>query len=248
MDHSSPAEGMLDIDILMSTFLSGLEAILSDKLFGLYIYGAAVFPETKYTGDIDFHVILKGRLTDEEQDEIDELHRRLAHDFQPLGEELDGYYILLDDAHKENPPQSQMWNGAVDNAWALHREHIRAGKCWTLYGPDPKELYPAASWIELRKALQNELDYVRRHLEIYPAYCALNLCRLMYSFDSRDVVISKTAAAEWAERLFPEWIPIIDCARRAYMKRSTGANQQLLADRISDLYLFSIQQIQESDV
>ena len=233
------------VEKITSALLDGLETILDQKLYGLYIYGAVVFPETKFTGDIDFHAVLTSPLTDAEKIEIDTLHKRLAAYFGPLGEELDGYYLLLEDATRRAPPRSQMWSGAVDHSWALHREHMRTGRCFVLHGPDPREIYPSAEWSELEEALQGELDYVRRHLEIYPAYCTLNLCRLMYSFSSHDVVVSKTASAKWAEVAYPEWEPIINSAERIYEGRDTDSDKQLLASRISDFYKFADRRIRD---
>jgi hypothetical protein len=239
-------DNMSEVGAISAAFLNGLKAILADKLFGAYLYGAIVFPETKYTGDVDFHVILACPLSEVERKEIDNLHKELARDYPPLGKEMDGYYILLEDAKRASPPQSQMWNHATDNSWALHREHIRAGKCIVLCGPDPTQIYLPASWPELERALYDELEYVEHHLEEYPAYCVLNLCRLIYSYRTRDVVISKTAAASWAEETYPQWNDIIDFARKTYEGRSTDAAEQYMTDHLPGLYAFAIRQIELS--
>jgi len=169
--------------------VDGLKAILGEKLYGAYIYGAAAFPNTVLTRDIDFHVILKSSLTLNEKSQLEKLHESLAQKFPPLGGELDGYYILLKDALLKSPPKSQIWRRATDNSWALHREHILAGRHIILYGPDPKEIYSPTTWPEIKTALYGELDYVKKHLWDYPDYCILNLCRLVYSFETRDVVV-----------------------------------------------------------
>ena len=54
------------IQELCQAFLHGLRAALGDKLYGVYLYGAVAFPETVHTADIDFHVNLKGPLTEEQ--------------------------------------------------------------------------------------------------------------------------------------------------------------------------------------
>ncbi|GAH04040.1 unnamed protein product, partial [marine sediment metagenome] len=56
-----------------------------------------------------------------------------------------------------------MWKRATDNSWALHREHILAGRHIILYGPEPKKIYPPATWPEIETALYGELDYVEKH-------------------------------------------------------------------------------------
>ncbi|HET6447238.1 MAG TPA: aminoglycoside adenylyltransferase domain-containing protein [candidate division Zixibacteria bacterium] len=232
--------------ILLETFRDGLIAVLGDKLFGIYLYGAITFPETKYTGDLDFHVILTTQLTQGERKQLEELHESLARNFPPLGSEMDGYYLLLEDAKRISPPQSQMWKRATDNAWALHREHIRAGKCIVLYGPEPTQIYRSADWVELELALRDELNYVEMHLKDYPAYCILNLFRLMYSYQTRDVVVSKTAAGTWGEETYPQWKDLIDCARRSYEGLASGPDEKLILNQISDLCSFVLRRIAES--
>jgi hypothetical protein len=226
--------------------LQGLRAALGDKLDGLYIYGAAAFPETSATGDIDFHAILTAKLTEEERLAILELHRDLADDYPPLGAELDGYYILLEDARHASPPIHQLRPEIRDNSWALHRAHILAGRCLVLYGQDPRTIYPLATWGELEQALRGELIYIEEHLNIYPAYCILNLCRLMYSFETRDVVTSKATAGAWAWEAFPQFRRLIDAARRSYAGQATKIDDQLMLSGVKDLFRFARQRIDQN--
>ena len=79
-----------EIRDLCTAFLDGLESILGAKLHAVYLYGAVTFPETDYTGDVDFHVIVTGSPTEAERAALLGLHDRLARDFPPLGAELDG--------------------------------------------------------------------------------------------------------------------------------------------------------------
>jgi hypothetical protein len=235
-----------EIQDLCQALLRGLNAALGAKLYGIYLYGALAFPEGGATGDIDFHVILKETLGDREKMELKDLHANLAQDFPPLGVGLDGYYILLEDARQTSPPRHQLVAGVIDDSWALHREHIRAGRCIVLQGPDPRQVYPATSWPELESALWGELDYVERHLADYPDYCVLNLCRLMYSFDTRDVVVSKRASAGWAYDAFPEWRPLIEAARKSYDRRATTRDKELLKSEVKRFFDFACERIRES--
>jgi len=237
-----------EIRNLCEALLKGLKKVLGDNLYGVYLYGALAFPEGGATGDIDFHVILKEELDQKEKSNLKELHAALARDFPPLGAELDGYYILLDDARRPSPPKHQILDDVYDHSWALHREHIRAGRCIVLYGPDPKLIYPAASWQELEDALRGEMEYVKNHLNECPDYCILNLCRLMYSFETHDVVISKIASAKWASDAFPQWRRHIKLAEKSYARQATDQDKQFMRNELGSLYHFALERIQESQL
>lgn len=235
-----------EFQALCQALLDGLDAALGDKLVGIYLYGALTFPEGGSTGDIDFHVILRDALDEGQRTAVNDLHATLARDFPPLGAELDGYYILLADARQTSPPQHHLLPEIVDNSWALHRAHILAGRCFVLRGPDPRDIFPPATWPELESALYGELDYVKNHLADYPAYCVLNLCRLIYSFETKDVVVSKRGAAAWAYDALPQWRPHIEAARRSYDGRATTQDRELLRSEVKGLYDFACRRIQES--
>lgn len=227
------------IQALCADFVQGLTATLGDNLVGAYLYGAWAFPETGATGDVDFHVILKNSLTEYERTALELMHESLAKKYPPLGGELDGYYLLLSDAQSESPPRSQMWKLASDDAWALHRAHILAGRCIVLYGSHPSQIYPPASWTEIESALYGELSYVEMHLREYPAYCILNLCRLMYSFQTRDVVVSKAASARWALEALPEWRNVIEAARKSYERDATTQEEDLIQAKAREFFDFA---------
>ena len=235
-----------DIQDLGAALVQGLTAALGHKLYGVYVYGAVAFFEGGATGDVDFHVILKEPLTEGEEAALRALHDELARDYPPLGVDMDGYYILLEDARRTSPPEHQFLPGVFDNSWALHRAHIRAGRCIVLYGPDPKGVYPPASWPELEQALQGELDYVRRHLTEYPAYCVLNLCRLMYSYQTRDVVTSKRGSAAWADGALPQWRALVEAALKTYDQQATSEDRALLESEVARFFDFALDRIQES--
>jgi hypothetical protein len=225
---------------LCQAFADGLRDSLREKLHAVYVYGAVTFPETDYTGDVDFHVIVMEPPTEAERVAILGLHDRLVRDFPPLGSELDGYYILLDDARGTARPRHLLYPDVVDDSWALHRAHILAGRVIVLHGPDPRTIYAAPSWPEINDALRGELDYVEAHLAQYPAYCVLNLCRLMYSYETGDVVTSKAAAASWAMDRFAARRPLIEAARRSYAREDTAEDRLALSTGVGTFYEFAV--------
>lgn len=234
------------VSTIGSAFVRGLRRILGNKLYGLYIYGAAAFPDDVPTGDIDFHLILTDPLTDDERSRLYELHDSLGRDFPPLGVDMDGYYILLADARSASPPQSQMWQRATDKSWALYRQHVRAGRVIVLHGPDPKEIYSPATWPEIEQALEEELKYVEDHLDQYPDYCILQLCRLILSHETRDVVVSKAQASDWAGDAFPEWKRHIELARKSYARQATPEDREFMLTEIRAFLEFARTQIENA--
>jgi hypothetical protein len=232
------------IHIICREFAHGLVRILGDKLHSVYIFGAAAFPDTLPTGDIDFHVILNEDLSPQEKEALEDFHEELGREYPPLGGELDGYYFTLVVACKRTPPQSQMWTCATDNTWALHRAHIHAGRYLSLHGADPRGILPLTSWDELEEAKHSELAYIRDHLHQYPDYCILNLCRLVYSFETREVVVSKAQASEWALEALPEWEGLVELARKSYLGQATPKDRERMLEKVRDFFDFAQKRIQ----
>lgn len=236
----------IEIDKICQAFLAGLNQTLREKLFGVYLYGALAFPDAGPAGDIDFHVILNDPLDGQEKAQIQALHIMLARGYPPLGAELDGYYILLEDADRVTPPRDQLREDLYDVSWALHCAHIRRGRCIVLQGPDPIQIYPEPAWSELERALEGELGFIAENLHKYPAYCVLNLCRLMYSYATRDVVVSKRFSAQWATSEYPGWTALIKAAQKFYDHQSILTDEQLLDAKVGPFFAFACGKIELS--
>ncbi|MCX6093342.1 MAG: DUF4111 domain-containing protein [Candidatus Bipolaricaulota bacterium] len=224
---------------LCEEFVAGVRGVLAEKLYAVYIYGAVTFPETKHTGDVDFHVILTAPPTEDERADLLQRHERLEREVPPLGTDLDGHYILLADARRASSPRHLLFPEIVDGSWALHRAHMLAGRVVVLYGPDPGAIFAPPTREEIEKALGCELDYITRHLEDYPGYCVLNLCRLLYSWETGDVVTSKAAAVAWASKRFPAWRDLIALGSLAYANRATAGDLEALAGCVPEFYAFA---------
>jgi hypothetical protein len=205
---------------LAAAWIEGVRGALGDVLASAYLYGSLLFDNPPgWRVDVDFHVLLDRPLDDGERAALRALHLRLDPD------ELDGYYLLLDDARGTEPPRSQLqvvpttarelFEGPVDRAWALHRAHVLAGRVLVLDGIDPREVLPVPSWEELAAALDHEADWVLTHPE-HPAYGVLNACRITWSRRTREVVRSKYGAAVWAAEALPHLRLAVDAAVRHY--------------------------------
>jgi hypothetical protein len=149
----------------------------------------------------------------------------------------------MEEAKKKTPPQSEMWQRATDQAWALHRAHIRAGRYIHLHGGDPREIYLPSAWPEIEAALLEEIHFIEKNLDIYPDYCILNLCRLLYSFQTRNVVISKAKASEWSFEAIPEWKGLVELARKSYEGKATPQDRETMLREVKNFYRYATSQI-----
>ncbi|MBD3370309.1 DUF4111 domain-containing protein [Candidatus Fermentibacteria bacterium] len=100
-------------------------------------------------------------------------------------------------------------------------------------------VYPPATWPELDRALQNELGYVEEHLEDYPGYSILQLCRIIYSYETKDVVVSKVEAADWACAELGDWKRHVELARKWYSRQTGPDEVGFMTAGLGDLLRFA---------
>lgn len=236
-----------EIRRLVEAFRSGLIDALGRNLVGAYLMGSVAFEGSeRHAGDVDFHVIVRRPLTSKEKRALEHLHGGLACG-HPLGNELDGYYIPLSSARRHRrSTELAFWAGGrmhdngSDETWALHCAHIQQGAFISLVGPDPRSIYPPASWREIAEELDHELVLLRKVLRRYPVYCTLNLCRLANSWRERNPVVSKDVAGAWALEAVPErWRRLIAAALRSYQGKETEEDVRLVKRSVTGFYEFA---------
>ena len=212
----------------------GLLAALGADLRALYLYGALTFAETAGLlgpvpgGDLDYHAILAGPPDAGQRAAVAAHETELARRHPGYGNELDGWFILLADARRADPPRHLLQPGLRDFSWALHRAHWLAGQCVVLHGPDPAQIVPLPGDQELIMALKFELDFAAR--DPSDAFAVLNACRIIHSVAAGDVVQSKAGSAAWAlANLRAEHRPAIIAALDSYRGEATPAGRREMA-------------------
>jgi hypothetical protein len=68
----------------------------------------------------------------------------------------------------------------------------------------PPRSLPGPQHDEVSGALDEEYAELADMLERYPVNSTLNLCRLVYSVETNDVVVLKVAASDWALMRLPD--------------------------------------------
>ncbi|MFQ5907897.1 MAG: aminoglycoside adenylyltransferase domain-containing protein [Thermoplasmata archaeon] len=236
---------------LLLRFRERLRETLGENLVGIYFVGSIAFagfvPDRV---DLDFQVVVRRALTADELAAIRDMHRLLVGEYR-YGEHLDGFYLPLAKAQDTARPGNLIGVGGEhvrtsvsDDSWALHREHVQQGAVLVLEGPDPWTLYPPATWPEIARALEGERRFIEAHLEHYPFYCVLNLCRLVYTWETKDVAVSKVAAADWGLKTLPRrWRPLIRSALRAYRMEDDETDLKRLREGVSPFYQYATERI-----
>jgi len=218
-----------------------LLAILERRLVGLWVHGAVVSDDRPLrSGDVDTYGVLSSPVARGATGLIDSAHERAA---ALHGIEWDSWYILEEDVAGASQPVHALREDFRDEAWALHRAHWIAGEYAVLHGPELSTLVPPPTWAELEEGLRSEFGFVDRIVRCGPhdaghaAYAVLQSCRIIYSLRTRDVVVSKRAAAHWAlEHLPDHWRPAIRAAERVYDGRPKTADQDVLARAVRTLF------------
>jgi Domain of unknown function (DUF4111) len=234
-----------DARTLAAAFCDGAQQALEGRLVSLLLLGSVAFPGFQpHYADIDFHCIVEEALRGEDEDALARMHAGLACAYA-LGPLLDGYYMPLEKVGPEPPQQLHgVARGRLNRSganrdrggWALERAHIEAGAFVLLAGRDPRPIYPPPAHEELEAALEEELGELAAVLERHPVYSTLNLCRLVYSIETGEVVVSKVVAGEWAaSRLPAEWRPLVRDALALYRGEPRAAH---LAERLPRFYRY----------
>ena len=219
-----------DVILIADTLRRGLDQCLGEAVASLFLYGAVAFPRPeRWRIDFDFHVLLRRPLTSAEAQEVAALYGRTAS-VSELGADLDGYFVLLADAAGAAPPRHLLKGEARDNAWALHRAHVHAGRYFLIAGMDPVDIVPEPTWPEIEDGLRAEMAFVVAHPDA-TAFGILNAARILYSITTHDAVLSKYHASEWALDTLPsEWHEAIAAARRWYAQDARAGDERILVE------------------
>ena len=233
--------------------MTGLDG---DNLVGAYLHGSIAFPEYNFeAGDIDFYVLTHRSLNGTEIKSLDHLHRSLAAKFE-FGSKLDGFYIPYAAARMQENPRNLVYGahgrihrGGSDDAWALHREHFARSAYIRLYGPRASRIFSRPNWKEIRSALYRQLVYVRKIIDSDPWRSVLNLCRLVYTFKTENVAVSKLGATRWAlKRLPSRWKPVIRSAVKWYKGTANRRDRTILRKDARKLLGFASVRVMAFDI
>jgi hypothetical protein len=216
--------------MLLKVLLSSIQDVLGRHFVGLYVHGSAASGDfNPQRSDIDFVVVTAAALPADMLTALAAMHARLTASGLQWATVLEGSYIpqvalrRYDPAQTEYPALRMDGTFAVDGHgidWIIQR-HILREKGIPIAGPPIHTLIDPVAPDALRWASRETLrewwepqlaESFRLRSSEYQAYAILTMCRALYTLEHGDVV-SKSAAARWAQTMLDErWSALIERA------------------------------------
>jgi predicted nucleotidyltransferase len=224
-----------EVDDILASLISGIEAALTDNLIGIYLRGSLAAGDFIDTSDVDFAVATERPVSEAEAEALIALHARLAALQNPYANLLEGAYIDRASLRRFVPGRSFLTVECdTPLRWQEHgyssviERYVLREKGIALLGPDPKTLIDPISDEELRDAVRHRLaDWAKWATAPdnpeslprrgYQAYVVETMCRALYTLACGELA-SKRKAAAWAASVLPgPWRGLVErsVARRA---------------------------------
>src|SRR5258707_8339801 len=217
-----------DVNDVLALLLARQRALLGELLVGLYLYGSLATGDfDRASSDIDFVAATTVTLDEAAVAELRALHAEIAASGGTWGRRLEGAYLPLAALRRDEPARRQhpflsettpfgVFALGVD--WVINRSPLRE-RGVVVYGPAPATLIDPVTPAELTAAVRvllrdewrsfRDASHAQHAQRFWQAFAVLAMCRALYALDHAEI-ISKPAAAQWAERHLPlEWTPLI---------------------------------------
>ena len=218
-----------DLNGVLRKLIDGVQAALGCHFVAGCLQGSFAVGDFDEHSDVDFIVVTRGALHDEQVDALQDLHGRIYDLEEPWAQHLEGSYFPVDVLRACSRRGEELWY--LDHG---SRSLIRSVHCNTavvrqvvrergirLAGPDPATLVDPIPVRCLRDEMYTTMrDWGREILarpeawrnRFYQGFIVLNYCRMWCDLTT-GTIGSKRRGAEWAKaRLKPAWADLIDRA------------------------------------
>ena len=216
-----------EITAVLHMLLSNVQAILADRLIGMYVHGSLACGDfDPHRSDIDFLAVTAGELPTRLLAALAAMHARFTSSGIAWAQKLEGSYIPQQALHRYDPAQNRHPALQVGGRfgiephgpdWVVQR-HVLREHGIVLAGPPLATLIDPVSPAELQQAVRGTLrewwsppfaEPERFKSREYQAYAVLTMCRALYTLQY-GAVVSKPIAARWAlASLDKQWSPLI---------------------------------------
>jgi len=235
-----------EVNEILVMLLNGAKEILGRQFIGMYLYGSLSSGDfNPKSSDIDFVVITEDILPDTTVSKLEVLHNQIWSSGLKWAAKLEGGYVPKDLIRRHNPNgtlcptvnEGQFYVARLGSDWIIQRHVIREYGV-VLEGVDPKLLIDPVFPDEIRHSVLGVLDewwfpmldhpdWLSDRGSEYHAYAVISMCRSLHALQ-HTTIVSKPAAAHWAQTKFPEWSSLI---QKALISQS-GGNEPFLNEAL----------------
>lgn len=197
--------------------------LLKENLHGLYLYNSAGKFEAKYS-DIDFIVVIKNYLNNNEITHLEKLHNRLCSSYK-YGSRLEGMYLLYADLGKSN--NEMLPYPYIDDMKVVKTGYFDVNNItwwtWKEFGiavnsPSIKEELSHINWYSICSTISYNLNnYWDTKLnndiifedDLWVEFGVVTLSRIVYTLEKKSIE-SKVEACKYILENFEEWQDVIN--------------------------------------
>ncbi|MEK7543566.1 MAG: aminoglycoside adenylyltransferase domain-containing protein [Patescibacteria group bacterium] len=232
--HTTPYP---ELDVVLESHAEKIQQALGDNIIGFYSQGSLAIGDFDLTSDVDFVVITKEDLKEDQVHAVQKVHtqtcsqdsrwvKHLEYSFFPL-QLFRTHSSPYTDGSADTSEERKLWyfdNGSPvieksdhDNTLVTRWTVRKKGKA--VMGPDPKILLSPIHPDDLRREIRGTLigwgsEVVKNpdpfKNRFYQAYFVLNYCRVLQDLEEGRIT-SKLEGVNWAKQhVDPTWIPLID--------------------------------------
>jgi len=229
LDSQLDAHEATLIRVVLSDLAECVQAALSDNLVGVYLTGSFALGAGDVHADVDFLVVTRQELDDDEESHIRELHRRIPDRPEHWAHNLEGSYASVDQLRERADPtqswlyidngQREMGSSTHDNTEAFR--WVLKNRALAIMGPPANSLL---SHVPSRVLREEAAEVAARRYDANLAdpehvengwgqpYEVLTQCRILYTASTGQVA-GKSDAARWCLKVLPtEWHELVEAA------------------------------------
>jgi predicted nucleotidyltransferase len=223
--ETDPIMEYLEVDGVLRILRGQMQAVLGQRLVGLYLYGSLVWGDfDPEVSDIDLLAAIATEVSSDEADELRGLHEQFASEHPSWYDRIEVQYVSLEGLRTFKlrtsriaaiSPGEPFEVCEVGRHWLLNWYSVQE-RSITLLGRPPRRVIEPISREEF-------VAVVREHALAWPewvqearsrraqSYAILTMCRALYACTHGEQP-SKPRAARWALAQMPEWASLIEDA------------------------------------
>jgi streptomycin 3"-adenylyltransferase len=246
----------LGLDEVLTDYALISQDVLNGNFVGLYLLGSLAIGDFDLTSDVDFMIVTKTELSDDELSRVQSCHTELLSWGTRWVKHLEYSFFSMQKLCEMSSPYGE--NGLRNESEARQLWYFDNGSStversdhdntlvtrWTLrnksraaLGPEPTTFAPEVTADELRQEIQTSMlgweklilhDASQLHNRFHQVFLVLNNCRALQDLHEGRIT-SKIQGVAWAKQhIDPRWHSLIDYCWRE--RQDTGIHVSQPAD------------------